>query len=121
MDLTLSDEEYELIRDFDFSMGAILGLTNDYFSWNVEKSQETDRMRNAVPVLMAEYRILETVAKPLLKGIIVDEEEKACKLKQKVLQSYDSLPPGILQYIEAIELYVGGSCYWHAIAPRYRS
>ncbi|RJE22361.1 hypothetical protein PHISCL_05303 [Aspergillus sclerotialis] len=120
IDLTLTDAEYESIRDFDFSMGAVLGLTNDYFSWEVERGQETDRPRNAVPVLMKEYGVSDPIAKTLLKGIIMDEEEKACRLKQKVLESTDSVSPAVLQYIEAIELYVGGSCYWHATAPRYK-
>ncbi|KAE8136791.1 terpenoid synthase [Aspergillus pseudotamarii] len=120
MGLVLSDVEYELLRDFDFSLGVILGLTNDYFSWNVEKDQKTDRVRNAVKVLMNEYNVSDTVAKPLLKGIIIDEEEKACRLKQKLLETPDGLSPAVLQYIEAIELYVGGSCYWHATAPRYK-
>ncbi|GAB1213239.1 hypothetical protein ATERTT37_002388 [Aspergillus terreus] len=120
MDLTLSDEEIELIKDFDFSMGAVMGLTNDYFSWNVEKDRETDRVRNAVRVLMTEYQIPDRVAKAQLKEIILDEEEKACRAKHKVLESYDSPPPKISQYFEAIELYIGGCCYWHTTASCYR-
>ncbi|THC89994.1 hypothetical protein EYZ11_010553 [Aspergillus tanneri] len=120
MGMILSDAEYESIQEFDFSMGVILGLTNDYFSWDVEKDQETDRVRNAVRVLMKEHGISETVAKILLKGIIVDEEEKACRLKHQALSSLRSPSPTLLQYIAAIELYVGGSCYWHATAPRYK-
>ncbi|KNG81121.1 hypothetical protein ANOM_011429 [Aspergillus nomiae NRRL 13137] len=120
MGLVLTDAEYELVRDFDFSMGVILGLTNDYYSWNVEKNQKTDRVRNAVKVLMNEYNVSDAVAKPLLRGLIVDEEEKACRLKQKLLKTPDTLSPALLQYIEAIELYVGGSGYWHATAPRYK-
>lgn len=120
MDLTLSDEEIELIKDFDFSMGAVMGLTNDYFSWNVEKDRETDRLRNAVRVLMTEYQVPDRVAKAQLKEIILDEEEKACRAKHKVLESYDSPPPKISEYFEAIELYIGGCCYWHTTAPCYR-
>ncbi|KAB8235593.1 terpene synthase family protein [Aspergillus alliaceus] len=119
MGLTLTDAEYESIREFDFSMGIILGLTNDYFSWHVEKDQDTDRVRNAVRVLMKEYGVLDTVARTLLRGMIVDEEEKACRLKEKILASSPSL--AIVEYIKAIELYVGGSCYWHATAPRYKT
>ncbi|KAI9935128.1 hypothetical protein MW887_000749 [Aspergillus wentii] len=102
MDMTLTDAEYEQIREFDFSMGIILGLTNDYYSWAVEKDQETDRMRNAVRVLMKEHNIPDTVARSLLRGIIVDEEEKAFRLKQKALSSSPS--SAVVQYIDAIEL-----------------
>ncbi|KAF7592310.1 hypothetical protein BBP40_000366 [Aspergillus hancockii] len=102
MGLTLTDEEYESIRDFDFSMGIILGLTNDYFSWNVEKDQNTDRIRNAVRVLMKEHAISDTIARTLLRGVIVDEEEKACRLKREVLASSPSM--AVKEYIKAIEL-----------------
>ncbi|KAF3480687.1 uncharacterized protein GIQ15_06034 [Arthroderma uncinatum] len=37
MDITLSKSGYEPIRQYDIAMGNVLGLTNDYFSWNVEK------------------------------------------------------------------------------------
>ncbi|RAH56634.1 terpenoid synthase [Aspergillus piperis CBS 112811] len=118
MDLTLTDAEYAQIASFDLSMGIILGLTNDYYSWTVEKDQLTDRMRNAVRVLMNEYNVPDTIAKSLLRGLIVDEEEKAARLKREILD--DGPSAAVMQYIDAIELYVGGSCYWHATAPRYR-
>ncbi|PYI00107.1 terpenoid synthase [Aspergillus ellipticus CBS 707.79] len=114
----LTDSEYELIREFDFSMGIILGLTNDYFSWSIEKDQVTDRTRNAVRVLMKEHGVEDTAARSLLRGLIILEEEKAHRLKQKALNATPPPSSAVLRYIDAIELYVGGSCYWHATAPR---
>ncbi|KAI2853848.1 hypothetical protein CBS147343_8656 [Aspergillus niger] len=102
MDLTLTDAEYAQIASFDFSMGIILGLTNDYYSWAVEKDQVTDRMRNAVRVLMNEYNVPDTIAKSLLRGLIVDEEEKAARLKREILD--DGPSAAVMQYIDAIEL-----------------
>ena len=119
MGLALGAEDLEKIRDFDYSMGVILGLTNDYFSWAIEKDQKTDRVRNAVRVLMKQHGLSEQPAQSLLRGIIIDEEERACHLKCQVLASSPS--NNIAEYIKAIELYVGGSCYWHATAPRYRT
>jgi hypothetical protein len=118
MNMTLSDEDYASIEQYDIVMGNVLGLTNDYFSWNVEKDQETDRMRNGVMVLMKENSITADAAKMMLLGVIVEQESTAAKIKEEILKKPASKE--ILQYFEAIELYVGGSCYWHSTAPRYQ-
>ncbi|UJO20326.1 Terpene cyclase ATR13 [Fulvia fulva] len=116
--ITLTQEDYRSIDAFDRAMGNVLGLTNGYFSWNVEKHQPTDRIRNAMRVLMKEHNIDSEAAQSMLLGIIVQEETSAAQLKQRRLQAPVSEALG--QYFEAIELYVGGSCYWHATAPRYQ-
>lgn len=118
MGIALSDEDYESIRAYDIAMGNVLGLTNDYFSWNIEKDQTTDRVRNGVRVLMKEHNVTADVAKVLLLGVIVEEEAKAANLKEKRLK--EPVSEEVALYFEAIELYVGGSCYWHATAPRYQ-
>ncbi|KAF2170473.1 hypothetical protein M409DRAFT_64201 [Zasmidium cellare ATCC 36951] len=118
MGIELSQEDYQSIESFDIAMGNVLGLTNDYFSWNVEKDQPTDRIRNAVRVLMKEHGIESGAAQMMLLGIIIEEESRAATLKQDRLKS--SVSEELRRYFEAIELYVGGSCYWHATAPRYQ-
>ncbi|KAJ5909090.1 hypothetical protein N7495_001772, partial [Penicillium taxi] len=118
MGMTLSDEDYASIEQYDTAMGNVLGLTNDFFSWNIEKDQKTDRMRNGVLVLMKEHDIPADAAKRMLFRIIIEEECKATKLKGVRLKEPASKE--ILQYFEAIELYVGGSCFWHSTAPRYK-
>lgn len=118
MNMALSTEDYASIEQYDFVMGNVLGLTNDYFSWNVEKDQDTDRMRNGVMVLMKEHNTSAEAAKMMLLGIIVEQEGKAARLKEERLKQ--PVSNEILQYFEAIELYVGGSCYWHSTAPRYQ-
>ncbi|KAF7868765.1 uncharacterized protein EAF02_009501 [Botrytis sinoallii] len=116
--ITLSHTDYESIQQYDFTMGNILGLTNDYFSWNIEKNQTTDRIRNGVRVLIKQHKISPDAAKLLLLGLIVEEESKAVRLKKERLKRPVSRE--LSMYFEAIELYVGGSCFWHATAPRYR-
>lgn len=118
MGIAMSDEDYESIRAYDVALGNVLGLTNDYFSWNIEKDQVTDRVRNGVRVLMKEHNVTADIAKVLLLGVIVEEEGKAAKLKEKRLK--EPVSEEVALYFEAIELYVGGSCYWHATAPRYQ-
>ncbi|PHH78251.1 hypothetical protein CDD82_3147 [Ophiocordyceps australis] len=119
MGMTMSPEDYTSIQDYDVAMGNILGLTNDYYSWHVEKNQATDRIRNGVRVLMREHGVDADTARKLLLGIIIEEESKAARLKQERLTK--PVSRDVALYFEAIELYVGGSCYWHAIAPRYRT
>jgi hypothetical protein len=116
MDTTLTDEEYESIKEYDTTMGAVLGLTNDYFSWHVEKDRQTDRVQNGGFVLMRQHGVSAEVARTLLLGMIVEQESKAAKLREERLKQPAS--EDVLRYIEALELYVGGSCYWHATAPR---
>ncbi|KAJ5961363.1 uncharacterized protein N7479_008513 [Penicillium vulpinum] len=118
MNMTLTEEEYASVEQFDIAMGNVVGLTNDYFSWNVEKDSQTDRLRNGVMVLMKEHQTTADAAKAMLLGVIVEQESLAAKLKEERLKKPASKK--ILQYFEAIELYVGGSCYWHSTAPRYQ-
>ncbi|POR31036.1 Terpene synthase [Tolypocladium paradoxum] len=118
MDITLDDDDYESIQQYDTVMGNVLGLTNDYFSWNVEKVQQAPGIRNAVRVLMKQHGISGDAAKTLLLGMIIEEEGKAARLKQERLKK--PVSEEVLLYFEAIEVYVGGSCYWHATAPRYQ-
>lgn len=117
MDINLTDEETAIVREFEWTLGGVLALTNDFFSWRKEKLQSTDRIRNAVPVLMHQYNLSQDVAKVLLKGLIIEEEEKAKKLRMKLEER--ELSPDLKRYIEALELYAGGNFYWSATCPRY--
>ncbi|KAF9459022.1 isoprenoid synthase domain-containing protein [Collybia nuda] len=117
MDIHLTDEESESVREFEWTLGGVLALTNDYFSWRKEKLQSTDRIRNAVPVLMHQYGLSQEVARVLLKGFIVEEEEKAKNLRKKLEEG--EMSPDMKRYVEALELYAGGNCYWSATCPRY--
>lgn len=95
----------------------MLALTNDYFSWNKEKYQATDRVRNAVRVLMKQYSLPQEQARLLLKGIIIEEEEKAKRLRMEI--ESQPMSDNLRRYVDALELYAGGNCYWSATCPRY--
>lgn len=118
MGITLNDEEYDQVREYDMAIASAAGLTNDYFSWNIEKDQVTDRVRNGVDVLMKEHGIPESAAKTMLAGVIVDEEARCVVLKNELVKQ--NVSEKILKYCTAIELFAGGSCYWQATAPRYQ-
>lgn len=119
MNISVAQDEGPLVQKYENMMGNIAGLTNDYFSWDVEKDQATDRTRNAVSVLMKEHAIDEKEAKQLLLGIIVHDESKALKMRQDISTTPQS--HAATKYCAALDLFVGGSCYWHATAPRYQS
>ncbi|KIJ52299.1 hypothetical protein M422DRAFT_156173 [Sphaerobolus stellatus SS14] len=120
MDIHLTEEEYQSVKDFEWTLGGVLALTNDYFSWKKEKYQSTDRIRNAVPLLMRQYALQEPQARLLLKGIIIDEEEKAKRMRMELERKWgDQMSEDLKKYIEALELYSGGNCYWSATCPRY--
>jgi hypothetical protein len=117
MEIHLTDEESKAVAEFEWTLGGVLALTNDYFSWKKEKLQSTDRIRNAVPILMKQYSLPQDAARILLKGMIIDEEEKAKRLRMKLEEG--EMSADMKRYVEALELYSGGNCYWSATCPRY--
>ncbi|EEB94016.1 hypothetical protein MPER_07251, partial [Moniliophthora perniciosa FA553] len=55
LDLSPEDLDLDVLPTYKYSIGIIVGLVNDYFSWNMEKlqlEQDGDRVRNAVAVLL---------------------------------------------------------------------
>ena len=71
----------QLVKYFEWTFGGVLlvALKNNYFSWNKQKDQSTDRIRNAVPLLMGQYALQAPQAR---SGITIDEEEKKIHLSQ---------------------------------------
>ncbi|KAF8955786.1 hypothetical protein BDZ97DRAFT_1764514 [Flammula alnicola] len=59
MDIYLMKEEILAMHEFEWMLGGVLALTNDYFSWRKEKFHSTDHGRNTVPLLMQQYSLPE--------------------------------------------------------------
>ncbi|KIJ30667.1 hypothetical protein M422DRAFT_97048, partial [Sphaerobolus stellatus SS14] len=74
MDILLSDDEFATIKDFEDAMMRVVGLKNDYFSWGKEKYLSSDRIWNALPILMKQFNLPEKEAEWMLKGMIINEE-----------------------------------------------
>ncbi|KAJ4474921.1 isoprenoid synthase domain-containing protein [Lentinula aciculospora] len=118
MDIPPAVQENPLAKSYEHCIGVIVGLTNDYFSWEMERQQPTDRIRNAVPVLMKEHSISEAQAKSVLKEVIINEEKKARELKTKIMsrpEEYEQLT----RYVTGMELFAAGYSFWCATCPRY--
>ncbi|KAF9025034.1 isoprenoid synthase domain-containing protein, partial [Rhodocollybia butyracea] len=109
--LQFGKKEELLARKYEHVIGIIVSLTNNYFSWQMEREQSTDRIRNAVPVLMKEYKLPDEQARTLLKGIIVNEEEKVRRLNVEIDTRKD-----ISEDLKIIQVRYS---FWCATCPRY--
>ena len=115
--LHMGPEEEKLARKYEHIIGVIVGLTNDFFSWEMERSETSDRVRNAVPVLMVEHSVHEDQAKLMLKKIILNEESRASELRRKI-ESAAGSSEQLKRWISAMELFAAGYSFWCATCPR---
>ncbi|KAK7464983.1 hypothetical protein VKT23_006191 [Stygiomarasmius scandens] len=114
----LSDKETELTKDFYASSGRVMALTNDYWSWDMEKKESTDRVRNAIPVVMQQYSMNEKDARIFVKGMIVDAEQKTWKLGLDLKKDGSET---VKKYVDGMFYLLGGSGFWSSTCPRYNS
>ncbi|KAJ3807943.1 isoprenoid synthase domain-containing protein [Lentinula lateritia] len=113
---TIQDDP--LARSYEHIIGVIVGLTNDYFSWEMERQEPTDRIRNAVLVLMKEHSVNEMQAKLMLKEVIIEEERKARELMSEIMGLPEEHEP-LKRYVAEMELFAAGYSFWCATCPRY--
>ncbi|KAE9394021.1 terpenoid synthase [Gymnopus androsaceus JB14] len=116
--MKFSPEEELLVSRYEHSIGVIVGLTNDYFSWEMERNQPTDRLRNAVAVLTKEHSIPESEAKVMLKDYIMKEEKKALELMHKFESNKEDFEQAT-RYLTALDLFAAGYSFWCSTCPRY--
>jgi hypothetical protein len=98
-----------------------MGLTNDLYSWNVERTEavdSADRKWNAVPVIMQQYELNEEDATVFLRGLIVHHEQVTRQLGQEVIRRFGGSHT-MTKYVEGVGLMLGGNCFWSATCPRY--
>ncbi|KAL0056879.1 hypothetical protein AAF712_016508 [Marasmius tenuissimus] len=118
LDIYLNDEETQITKEFNAACGRVMALTNDYWSWEMEKKEAVHRsagIRNAVPVVMKQYSLSEKDAKIFIKGLTVQAEEAAWKLGLILKETT------VKAYVYAMLLLMGGSGFWSATSPRYNS
>ncbi|KAF5345942.1 hypothetical protein D9758_011430 [Tetrapyrgos nigripes] len=135
VDLGVEDHGlYSTLTSFQLKIGVIAGLGNDYYSWDREKKHYSgcsDRLMNAVPVLMREHSIEEDEAKEVLKEVIVDQASSVEELMEQLGVGggdgkreepiYGRMQkPELRRYLEALEYLAGGYVYWCSTCPRYR-
>ncbi|KAI1815720.1 terpenoid synthase [Poronia punctata] len=121
MGLVLNEAETDEAHKFYRSAGRVMGLTNDLYSWNVERTEEVDegdRKWNAVPVIMQQYELSEDDATVFLRGLIGHHEQVTRELGKELLRRFN-YSPTMTKYVEAVGLMLGGNCFWSAVCPRY--
>ncbi|KAI0432916.1 terpenoid synthase [Xylaria sp. FL1042] len=121
MGLHLNEAETDEAHNFYMSAGRVMGLTNDLYSWNVERTESVDaadRKWNAVPVIMQQYQLNEEDAIVFLRGLIVHHEQVTRELGQVVMRRF-AYSNTMTKYVESVGLMLGGNCFWSATCPRY--
>lgn len=119
--LNLNEAETDEAHDFFMSAGRVMGLTNDLYSWNVERTEAVDsedRKWNAVPVIMKQYELNEEDAAVFLRGLIGHHEQVTRELGQVLLRRF-AYSATMTKYVENVGLMLGGNCFWSATCPRY--
>ncbi|KAI0161417.1 terpenoid synthase [Xylariaceae sp. FL1272] len=123
MGIHLNEAETDETMKFFMSAGRVMGLTNDLYSWNVERTESiesADRHWNAVPVIMKQYDLKEEDAIVFLRGLIGHHEQVTRQLGQEAMRRF-GYSQTMTKYVEAVGLMLGGNCLWSATCPRYNS
>ncbi|KAF2747008.1 terpenoid synthase [Sporormia fimetaria CBS 119925] len=118
LNIRLTPDETRLCSDFYAASATVMALTNDYFSWNMEKHEATDRVRNAVPIAMKQYNLSEKRAKAIVKGLAMDAENETRRLG---LDLRNMGSERLRKNVEGMEVMLGGNCFWSACCPRYNA
>ncbi|KAL0568081.1 hypothetical protein V5O48_013906 [Marasmius crinis-equi] len=114
-----NDRQDNFERGLPVAYGRVMALTNDYWSWEMEKKEAVDRsagIRNAIPVVMKQHSLSEKDAKIVVKGYTVEAEEAMWKLALDLKKTGSE---NVKNYVDAMLLLMGGSGFWSAAAPRY--
>ncbi|KAI1317874.1 terpenoid synthase [Xylariaceae sp. FL0255] len=116
--ISLDESEKGLSRKYYLSSGRVMGLTNDLYSWTVEKTDARGRQWNAVRVIMSQHKLSEADALVFLRGLIMVHEQETLRLGAELLEESASSAK-MIRYVSAMELMLGGNCFWSATCPRY--
>ncbi|KAI0191358.1 isoprenoid synthase domain-containing protein [Astrocystis sublimbata] len=87
----LNKTQAAISQDFYLSAGRVIALTNDLYSWAVKRKESLDRME-------------ENNAVAILKGLAWENSGRSRTMTR---------------YIEAMELILGGNCFWSSTCPYY--
>jgi geranylgeranyl pyrophosphate synthase len=125
MGLTLTEEEDSKLESIVFPCYAVLGLTNDYFSFDrewkeFEESQDTT-MTNAVCLLMELEKIDVETAKTRLREEVIKYEKEFLRRQTQFATSQPAPSEKLLWYLRALAYQVSGNTVWSLKCPRYHA
>ncbi|KAK4222263.1 isoprenoid synthase domain-containing protein [Podospora fimiseda] len=123
MALTIPEEECHICMELARPGYAVLGLTNDLYSWEKERDaaerQGQDYVFNAVWVIMKERSVGEEEAK-LICGEIIRDYVEEYRLIVENTKRNQRLSKDVRAYIEAVMFSISGNLVWSIYCPRYR-
>ncbi|OBT63401.1 hypothetical protein VE03_07123 [Pseudogymnoascus sp. 23342-1-I1] len=117
----LNPAEYKLIQPLTDIATRIIIQTNDYFSWDVERSREEGQTFNGIFCLMKEHHITEEHAKARLKSYIMQDEQAYVSMLDGFYKTHPNLPIHVRKYISACAFVVSGNHHWSSASPRYNA
>lgn len=124
MALTIPDEEYDLCMKLARPGYAVLGLTNDLYSWRKEREDAEragqDYVFNAIWVIMRERSVTEDEA----KAICADEIRRYTLEYQQIIDATKNdagLSKDTRAYLEAVMFSCIGNLVWSIYCPRYHA
>lgn len=121
MNLTLTAAEESIASPILQPLLHSIILTNDYFSWEKESSEENPRLMSAVALFMKWQSCSATEAKEVVKTKIIDLEEEYLARKTAYLQktgSGDTLP-SVCRVFDLVEAIAAGLFLFDMTCPRY--
>ncbi|KFX89132.1 hypothetical protein O988_08748 [Pseudogymnoascus sp. VKM F-3808] len=117
----LDPAEYKLIQPLTDIATRIIIQTNDYFSWDVERSRGEGLAFNGIFCLMKEHHITEEHAKSRLKSYIMQDEQAYVSMLDDFYETHPNLPIHVRKYVSACAFVVSGNHHWSAACPRYHA
>lgn len=122
MALTIPAEEYELCMELARPGYAVLGLTNDLYSWEKERQAAEkagqDYVFNAIWVIMNEQQVSEDEAKAICAEEIQRYATIFCRNVDETKRNL-ALSRDLRAYIEAVMYSCSGNLVWSIYCPRY--
>ncbi|KAI1135782.1 fusicoccadiene synthase [Hypoxylon sp. FL0543] len=123
MALTIPDHELDLCMKLARPAYVALGLANDLYSWEKERSAAIragqDYVFNAIWVIMKERSIEEEEAKEVCREEIIKAISTYCQTLEETRNDL-SLSRDLRAYLEAVLLSYIGNLVWSIYCPRYR-
>lgn len=123
MGLTIPEAEYELCMELARPAYAVIGLTNDLYSWEKERvdAQRTnqDYVFNAVWVIMQERSVDEAEAKAICIKEVKRLTAEYCQIVEDT-KNNNALSKDVRAYVETLKFSIIGNLVWSIYCPRYR-
>lgn len=122
MQITLTPEEDKILQPLRFPCFAVMGLVNDYFSFEREKEETRESgcvPRNAVNLNMGWYGIDADTAKAKVKHHIIEYEREFLRVYEELRRDNSPLSSTLDMAMKGLAQMLVGLTAWSVNCPRY--